>query len=63
LGRRFYKRPLCFFLPNPEGFNIEYGFIFKQYNNGYTFIISPLELEYIDQYEDIRKDWINDDKS
>ncbi len=38
--------------------------MFKQYNNGRTFIISPFELEYMDQYEDIMKDWINtDDKN
>ncbi|HCQ9811471.1 MULTISPECIES: hypothetical protein [Acinetobacter calcoaceticus/baumannii complex] len=60
----FTRGPYVFFLPNPEGFNIEYGFMFKQYNNGRTFIISPFELEYMDQYEDVVKNWINtDDKS
>lgn len=59
----FARGPYVFFLPNPKGFCIEYGFMFKQYNNGRTFIISPFELEYMDQDEDVIKDWITDDET
>ncbi|MDM1022090.1 hypothetical protein QSV37_17600 [Acinetobacter sp. VNK23] len=57
------RGPYVFFLPDPQGMNIEYGFMFKQYNNGRTFIISPFELDYMDRYEDVEKDWINTDEN
>ncbi|MCH7387683.1 hypothetical protein MMO39_10280 [Acinetobacter modestus] len=59
----FTRGPYVFFLPDPQGMCIEYGFMFKQYNNGRTFIISPFELDYMDRYEDVVKDWIDTDEN
>ena len=55
----FTRGPCVFFLPNPLNMCIEYGFMFKQYINGRTFIISPFELDYMDRYEDVVKGWID----
>jgi hypothetical protein len=32
---------------------INYGFVFKQYNNGMTYVISPIYLDYIAEFEDV----------
>ena len=36
-----YSAPRVFWLPNPDDFDFQYGFVWKQDNNGATFIVSP----------------------
>lgn len=42
---RLYEGPRVFFLPSESTF--EYGFVWKQDNNGSTFVISPIELPHL----------------
>jgi hypothetical protein len=43
----FSKDPRVFFLPNPSSGDFLHGFVWKQKNNGITFIISEVELPWI----------------
>lgn len=44
----FRQGPRVFFLPGEGEF--EYGFVWKQDNNGTTFVVSPHPLTWLDQY-------------
>lgn len=41
----FRHDPIVFWLPNEYDF--EYGFVFKQENNGTTFVVSPFPLPWL----------------
>lgn len=43
---RFSEKPRVFWLPGVN-FQFEFGFVWKQSDNGITFIISPFDLEWI----------------
>ena len=43
--------PYVFLLPDPDGSCFRYGFVWKQYNNGRTFIASPFELHWLNEYK------------
>lgn len=49
----FVGEPRVFCLPNPTSMSMEYGFVFKQYNNGMTYVISPIYLNYIADIENV----------
>lgn len=40
--------PCVLWLPAPDCF--QYGFVFKEANNGSTYVISPFPLGYLDQF-------------
>ncbi len=44
----FRQGPSIFWLPDETGFI--YGFVFKQDNNGTTFIISPRQLPWVEKF-------------
>lgn len=44
----FRQDPIVFWLPSGHGF--DYGFAFKQDNNGTTFVVSPHALPWLDQF-------------
>lgn len=50
--------PSLFFIPDPDRNYMNYGFVFKQYNNGMTFVISPIQLEHLYEYEDVETQMI-----
>ncbi|WP_349929213.1 hypothetical protein ABJ384_04965 [Acinetobacter sp. A1-4-2] len=50
----FVGEPRVFCLPDPKGMTIDYGFVFKQYNNGMTYVISPIYLDYIAEFENVQ---------
>lgn len=43
----FREEPKVFWLPWDVGF--KYGFVFKQDNNGTTYVVSPKELPYLER--------------
>jgi hypothetical protein len=47
LGRRLPNDPVVFWVPVEDSFR--YGFVFKQDNNGSTFVVSPVPMPW---YED-----------
>ena len=49
----FVGEPRVFCLPDPSNMAINYGFVFKQYNTGMTYVISPIYLDYIAEFEDV----------
>ena len=49
----FVGEPRIFCLPDPRGMTLDYGFVFKQYNNGMTYVISPIYLDYIAEFENV----------
>ncbi|WP_052757368.1 hypothetical protein [Sphingobium chungbukense] len=44
----FRQHPRVFFLPDENQFR--YGFVWKQENNGTTFVVSPQPLSWLDGY-------------
>ncbi|MBD2781164.1 hypothetical protein [Xenorhabdus szentirmaii] len=44
----FVKGPCVFCVPNDIAFS--YGFVWKQRNNGLTFVISPVELPHLNEF-------------
>ena len=46
----FRQGPGIFWLPDETGFI--YGFVFKQDNNGTTYVISPKRLHWIEEFAD-----------
>lgn len=48
MGRRFRVGPYIFWVPNETGF--AYAFAFKQDNSGTTFIVSPVELQWVEDF-------------
>ena len=42
----FRHEPVVMWIPNDTEFN--YGFVFKQDNNGTTYVISPIEMSWLD---------------
>ncbi|CDG16802.1 hypothetical protein [Xenorhabdus doucetiae] len=44
----FVKGPYVFCVPND--LTLSYGFVWKQYNNGLTFVISPVELPHLNEF-------------
>ena len=44
----FRQDPAVFWLPS--GHDFDYGFVFKQDNNGITFVVSPHALPWLDQF-------------
>lgn len=48
-----YAKPRLLCFPNPDNGNIQYGFMWKQGNNGTTFIASPFKLEYLGDEEPV----------
>ncbi|MCA4817372.1 hypothetical protein VXQ08_08235 [Acinetobacter towneri] len=54
----FVGEPRVFFLPDPQNMMINFGFVFKQRNNGMTFVISPIHLDYIADLEEAEWDRI-----
>lgn len=57
----FICGPSVFFMPDPDRNNMSYGFVFKQYNNGETFVISPIQLEHLYEYENVETEMIEFD--
>lgn len=43
----FNYEPRIFFIPNPDDFSMDYGFVWKQGNNGTTFVVSPVLLNHL----------------
>ncbi len=43
--------PFIFAIPDPDNVEMRYGFVWKQENNGATYITSPLELVWIEEYK------------
>lgn len=46
--------PYLFWLPSKNTQSFEYGFVFKQTSNNSTFVISPIELAYLAQDEQVQ---------
>lgn len=44
----FRHKPVVFWIPIEDRF--EHGFVFKQDNNGTTFVVSPVELPWLGSY-------------
>ena len=44
--------PYVFFIPDPGSFEMRQCFVFKQDNNGETFIISPFEMPWLRDFGD-----------
>ena len=53
--------PSVFFLTDPSRNDMSFGFVFKQYNNGMTFVISPVQLEHLYEYENVETEVIEFD--
>jgi hypothetical protein len=41
-----------FALPNPNSSTMDVGFIWKQESNGTTFVLSPIKLDWLQEYEE-----------
>lgn len=46
----FLAGPYVFLLPDPDSVTMQPGFIWKQRNNGTTFIVSPFDLPWLNEY-------------
>lgn len=46
----FRQEPHVLWLPFPEDADFRVGFVFKQDNNGTTFVISPIQLPHLRSY-------------
>lgn len=46
--------PYLFWLPSKNTQSFEYGFVFKQTSDNSTFVISPIELAYLAQDEQVQ---------
>lgn len=42
--------PFVFAIPDPDIVGMQYGFVWKQRNNGTTFIASPCAIPWIEEY-------------
>lgn len=42
--------PFVFAVPSPDKYEMEVGFVWKQSNNGTTFIASPFGLSWLEEY-------------
>lgn len=49
----FVGEPRVFCLPDPASMAMDYGFVFKQKNNGMTYVISPIHLDYIANFDNV----------
>jgi hypothetical protein len=49
--------PRVFWSPDPDLFRFSYGFVWKQDNNGTTFIISPQPLKWLedDEFKNLKR--------
>lgn len=57
----FRHNPEVFWMPIETAF--EWGFVFKQNNNGTTFVISPIELPWLDSKDSCKLDLSDNSKS
>jgi hypothetical protein len=42
--------PRVFWVPNEQDFKFDYGFVWKQDNNGQTFVISPVRMMHLEKH-------------
>lgn len=47
----FARVPTIFWTPNPSEGDWSYGFAWKQHNNGTCFVVSPLEIPHLKEFE------------